>query len=260
MRRFTLAITVIFTLLIGVSTASAGTMDPKVSGLVSVPDGLKMMSRDLGLAFQPRFSGPANSYGGLGFDMGYAITMTDIDQESDYWSSAVEEPSDLMLVSQLSVHKGLPYSIGLNTTLGFLHNSGLWSLDLGIKWAFVEGFHYVPDMAIQVQVGTLMGSTELSLLRVATDFQISKSFGLGGVVRLTPYAAYSFAFVQPSPQVVARFDDWAIEADTNIVTVLPLFLHRGIIGARVTVAMVDVGLEVALGETNTFGTRIGLNF
>ena len=115
-------------------------------------------------------------------------------------------------------------------------------------------------MAFHVQVGTLMGSSELSLLRVATDFQISKSFGLGGVVRMTPYAAYSFTFVQPSPHVVAVFDQWAVEADTSIVTVLPLFLHRVILGVRFTAAMVDVGLEVALGETHTFGTRLGINF
>ena len=260
MKRFTLAWVAILGLALPAPSASAGPLDPSVSGLVSVADGLKYLSRDLGLAFQPRFGSPASTQGGAGFDMGYALTMTDVAQDSDHWVNAVEEPSDLLLISQVSIHKGLPYSIGLSTTLGFLHDSGLWSLDLGVKWAFVEGFHYVPDMAFHVQVGTLMGSSELSLLRVATDFQISKSFGLGGVVRMTPYAAYSFTFVQPSPHVVAVFDQWAVEADTSIVTVLPLFLHRGILGVRFTAAMVDVGLEVALGETHTFGTRLGINF
>ncbi|MGB0588991.1 MAG: hypothetical protein ACPGU1_04845 [Myxococcota bacterium] len=260
MRRFTLTLVLLTAFLLPTSVASAGSLDPSVAGLVSVADGLKFLSRDLGLAFQPRFGAPANTHGGAGFDMGYALTMTDIAQDSEHWSNAVEDPADLLLVSQFSIHKGLPYSIGLSTTLGFLHDSGLWSLDLGVKWAFVEGFHYVPDMAFHVQVGTLMGSSELSILRVATDFQISKSFGLGGVVRMTPYAAYSFTFVQPSPHVVAVFDEWAVEADTNIVTVLPLFLHRGILGVRVTAAMVDVGLEIALGDTHTFGTRVGINF
>jgi hypothetical protein len=258
MTRFTLALLAIFALV--APSASAGSMDPSVAGLVNVADGLKFLSRDLGLAFQPRFGAPASTQGGAGFDMGYALTMTDIEQESEHWLNAVEDPSDLLLISQVSIHKGLPYSIGLSTTLGFLHDSDLWSLDLGVKWAFVEGFHYVPDMAFHVQIGTLMGSSELSLLRVATDFQISKSFGIGGVVRLTPYAAYSFTFVQPSPHVVAVFDEWAVEADTNIVTVLPLFLHRGVLGVRVTAAMIDVGLEIALGETHTFGTRLGINF
>lgn len=260
MKHYALALTTALTFSVLAPEAAAGAMDPRVASLVSVSDGLQSLSRDLGLAFQPRFGGPAGTQGGAGFDFGYALTLTDIDQDSDYWSSAVDDPSDLLLVSQVSVHKGLPYSMALSTTLGFLHESGLWSLDLGVKWAFVEGFHYVPDMALQVQVGTLMGSQDLSILRVGTDFQISKSFGLGGVVRLTPYAAYSFALVQTSPQVVAVFDEWAVEADTNIVTVAPLFVHRGVVGLRVTAAMVDLGLEMALGETHTFGTRLGITF
>ena len=194
MRRITTTAAILIALLFTSYSASAAQFDPKLSGLANVDNGLQYLSRDLGLAFQPRFSAPAGTNGSAGFDMGYALAMTDIDQDAEHWVNGVEDPGDLMLISQISVHKGLPYSIGLNTTLGFLHDSGMWSLDLGVKWAFVEGFKYVPDMALHAEVGTLMGSPDLSILRVGADFQISKSIGLGGVVRLTPYACYSFAF------------------------------------------------------------------
>jgi len=222
--------------------------------------GFKGLSRDLGLAFQPRFGGPAGTHGSAGFDVGYALVMTDVDQEGAHWADPVDEPGDVLVLSQVSVHKGLPYSFGLSATFGHLHDSGLWGFDLGVKWAFVEGFDYFPDLGLQLQVGTVIGNRDMSLLRAGADLQVSKSIGLGGLVQLTPYAAYSFVFIRAQSHVLGVFQEWEVEPTTRILPDQLLFKHRGVLGVRATYAMIDVGFEVAIGEVHTFGIRLGLNF
>lgn len=222
--------------------------------------GFEGLARDLGLAFQPRFGGPAGTYGGAGFDVGYALTLTDIDEGSAHWTTAIDDPADMLMISQVSVHKGLPYSFGLSATVAHLHDSQLWGIDLGVKWAFVEGYEYFPDIGLQTQVGTVVGSTDMSLLRVSADLQISKTFGLGGLVRLTPYLSYSFTFIRATSHVLGVFQEGDVEPTTSILADQFLLNHRGVLGLRVTSTMVDLGFEVALGETHSFGFRLGLNF
>ncbi|MDP6944264.1 MAG: hypothetical protein QF464_08950 [Myxococcota bacterium] len=228
-------------------------------GNVNSP-GFEGLSRDIGLAFQPRFGGPAATYGGAGFDVGYAVTLTDIDQNGAHWTATGVEPDDMLALSQVSVHKGLPYSFGLSATIGHLHGSGLWGIDLGTKWAFVEGYEYFPDIGLQVQVGTVVGNRDMSLLRVGAELQISKAIPLGGLLRLTPYAAYSFTFIRATSHVLGVFQEGDVEPSTNILPDQFLLNHRGVLGVRVTSTMVDVGIEAALGEIHSFGFRLGLNF
>jgi len=222
--------------------------------------GFKQLSRDVGLAFQPRFTGPASTRGSTGFDVGYALTLTDIDQNASQWTESVRDAGNMLLLSQISVHKGLPYSFGLSATLGHLHESALWGIDLGIKWAFVEGFEYFPDLALHVQVGRVMGNRDMSLLRTGGDLQISKAFGLGGMIRLTPYASYSFALMLAKSHVLGVFQEWDVEPSTQILTDQILLEHRGTAGIRITYAMIDAGFEVALGQVQTYAFRFGLTF
>lgn len=223
--------------------------------------GFEGLARDLGLAFQTRFGSPASSYGSAGFDVGYTLAITGIDQSATQWSQpVVNDAGSVLLLSQVSVQKGLPYSFGLNATFSRLHDSDLWGFDMGAKWAFVEGFEYFPDLALQIQGGTIVGNRDMSLFRASADLQISKSIPLGGLVRLTPYAAYSFVFIYAQSRVLGVFQPWEVEPTTDPLPEQFLPLHRGVVGVRATYAMFDVGFEAAIGQVTSFGIRIGLNF
>ena len=230
------------------------------SGLVIDEAGFNRMARDLGLALQPRFSGPATTVGSLGLDIGYNLAMTDIDQAANHWTTPIEAPEDLLLVSQFAVRKGLPYSFEVGGVLSYLHDSRLWGIAVEVKWAFVEGFEYAPDFGLRAHLNTVVGSRDIAMLSTGADLMIGKTFGLGGLVQLTPYGGYAFTYVRASSHVLGFFSEGDVKPVTFILPDQNILAHRGVIGVRMVATVVDVGVEAALGLVQSFSVRLGMNF
>lgn len=222
--------------------------------------GFEDLSRDLALAFQPRFGAPATTVGSLGFDIGYALTLTDINQDASFWTKATEDPGDLLMVSQFQVRKGLPYSFAIGGVFSHLHDSNLFAIGLEVKWAFVEGYEKAPDIGARLHVSTIVGSRDLSTISTGADLQVSKAFGLGGVMQLVPYVAYSFMYTRATSHVLGVFDEGDLTPSTDILPDQNIFTHRGILGLRMVFSVADFGFEAALGRTHSFSMRAGLNF
>lgn len=240
------------------SLSNFATLDD--SGLTLDAIGFKRMARDLGLALQPRFAGPATTVGGRGFDIGYAFSFTDIDQSASQWTTPVAGAGDLLQVSQIAVRKGLPYSFEIGAVVGYLHDSHLWGVAVELKWAFVEGYELAPDFGLRVHLNTMLGSRDIAMLSTGADLLIGKSFGLGGLVQLVPYAGYSFTYIRASSHVLGVFPEGGVQPVTFILPDQDVFAHRGVAGLRLVATIVDVGFEAALGEVHSFALRGGLNF
>lgn len=223
--------------------------------------GFEAMSRDLGLALRPRFAGPGSTLGSLGFDFAYGYVLTDIDETSDHWTRPVASPAGTLAVSQLIVRKGLPYSFEIGGVLSHLHDSRMWAIALELKWAFVEGFRAAPDIGLRNHINTLVGSRDLAMLTVGSDLLLSKQFGLGGMVQLTPFLGYGFTFIRASSHVLGRFPEGGLQPATFIMPDQNILAHRGVLGLRVLASVVDVGVEAALGkDVMSFGFRTGVSF
>ena len=64
---------------------------PDASGAIDKDvAGFEAFVGDLGLALHPKFAGPAMSTGGLGIELGYILTLTDINESADHWTKPVE--------------------------------------------------------------------------------------------------------------------------------------------------------------------------
>lgn len=245
--------------------ASAGWMDFQLVGFGNVDGtvdgkGFGAFSADLGLAIAPHGAGPAQTTGSRGFAIGYQLALTDIDAKASHWTRPVSTPQSVVAVSQLSVRKGLPYSFELGGILSHVHESSLWAVALELRWALVEGYEYAPDFGLRVHGGTLLGSRDISMVTAGLDGLVSKQFGLGGLVQLTPYLGYSLTFVHATSHVLGRFAEGALQPSTFLLPDQNLFEHRGLIGLRVVASIVDLAFEAAVGELQTYSLRAGFTF
>lgn len=235
---------------------SLGPLAAQCSSLTNCQE-FSALSHELATSIQPRFGAPAHTFGVMGMDVGYNLVMTNINQNDAHWELADQGANDLLLASQVSVQKGLPYSIGLGATLTHLHDYGLWGVDLQLKFAFAEGYEVVPDIGMRIRVGSLLGSRELSMLTTGTDLIMSKTFGVAGVMQMTPFAAYAFTLVRSSSMVVGVFEDNSVEPETEVLKDHWGFVHRGLAGMRFTFSFVDLGFEAAIGaKTQTYALRL----
>ncbi len=224
-------------------------------------DGFESIATDLGLTLQPRFSGPASTVGSLGFDVGYNHITTGLTNTSDAWSRAIETPITELTVSQIHVRKGLPFSLELGCAVSRIHDSKLWGVAFEIKNAFVEGYKYVPDIGTRAHISTVIGSRDLRMLAVGLDAIISKSFGLFGLFKLTPYVGYSPTFVYATSHVVGRF--YGTETEPAAATISDRYIvqHRMLFGGAISFSALELAFEMARNaQVSTMGLRAGVRF
>ncbi len=166
----------------------------------------KDFAREFGLVMAPKFLAPAETLGQAGFSVGVDASFSTIDNSKEHWKKASPEPGkvpDSMLSTmQVHVRKGLPFSFELGGTMTTLFDSNTIALGGELKWAFNEGFYYLPDIAVRGSVNRLLGSRDLDLLTGGVDVSVSHPFGIGGMVNVTPYAGWSLLFVNASSHVL----------------------------------------------------------
>ncbi|MEI8257762.1 MAG: hypothetical protein WCJ30_18960, partial [Deltaproteobacteria bacterium] len=184
----------------GCGTASAGFAQCEADNQMFVN-----LVNELGGALAPPLLAPARTTGYNGLYLGYEHTITGINGSGEYWARGTmggertgegtaqvraNVPRQLY-VSHFHARKGLPYGFELGMHANWLHDSGMVSLGVDIRWALFEGFHsgvgYLPDFAVRGSVNTLVGNQQLYLTVVGLDAMISKPISLGGVATLTPY-------------------------------------------------------------------------
>ena len=228
-------------------------------GLSLDGDGFQSFAGDLALSLQPKFAGPGSTLGGLGMDMGYELSLTDIDAGSNHWKTAVDNPASSLLASQFYVRKGLPYSFEMGGILTHLHESDIWAVALELKWAFVEGHKYAPDIGVRTHVNTLLGNRDMVMVTSGGSIFISKAFGIGGLIQLTPYGGYQLTFVHARSHVLGRFTAGSLIPTTFILPKQNFLRHRGLLGLRLLAGIADFGFEAALGEVMSYSFKVGLN-
>ena len=219
------------------------------------------LAGDLGEALGPKRVGPAASLGALGFDLSLEVSNTLVKSDSSTWRNAAPDINGTLTSLQLQVRKGLPFSFELGGTVTYMPTGDMWGIGLGLKYALIEGYRYIPDMAVRVSVFTALGNRDLNMLMVGSDLVISKSFGLGGAVVFVPYVGYSLLYVRATTNVVGYFDDGATTPSFNVLPISDIVRHRASLGVEVKVTLVSIGIEALLsGGIQTITTRVGVDF
>lgn len=229
----------------------------------------------LGQIFAPTFLSPAETLGEAGFAFGFE-TKFSVASSGDYWfalnsvdgtaDNAESEKPPLFVIIQAHARKGLPFSFEIDASVAHLTNSEMVWLGGGVKWSLNEGFIYIPDLAVRGFGGVLTGAPDLNLVNAGFDVSLSKSFGLGGIFSLTPYAGYSLVFVIASSRVLDADPGFGLTPSGGYA---PEFVFaqktqnasRGFVGLRFVVDVFTLTVEGNFnGDVQNYGFNVGFDF
>ncbi len=162
------------------------------------------LANELGVALAPKLLSPASSLGQAGFELGLETSLTPINANASYWKKSVEggRPSDMLTVGSFRLRKGFPQSFEVGTTVSYVFLSQMFLGGIEAKWSVNEGFYYLPDLGVRFAVNRLFNAKDLDLTNGGIDGIISKTFGLGGFMKITPYFAYSYINVITSRRTI----------------------------------------------------------
>jgi hypothetical protein len=124
---------------------------------------------------------PAEPLGIIGFDIGAAVSATELDNSS-IWKKAGFEHGTVYMPT-LRVQKGLPFDIDIGASLTAVPDSDIKLVGGEIKYALVPGGVALPAVAIRAAASKLSGVDELDLETRSVELTVSKGFLL-----VTPYA------------------------------------------------------------------------
>lgn len=247
----------------------------EVTRFNAVPDraAFNALSRDLGQVLGPRFLAPAETLGQAGFDLGVDLSISTVNSGADHWRALNGGEPDPFVTGQLHLRKGLPFSLEIGATLTHLFDSEMFMVGSELKFSLNEGFFFLPDIAVRGTFNTLVGSPDLNLATTGFDVSVSKSFGVVGVVSLTPYLGYNQLVVISSSRLldVAPEDPTqpTINEETGDLDFQPEFvfdtkvqtINRFFIGTRMIVGVFNLTLEgVFTEDVKTYSGRIGFDF
>ncbi len=239
--------------------------DPSKTGAEKVDSGgFSLLMRELSLVMGPRMSGPAASMGMLGMEVAYELSFAGVHSEAKYWVDAADKPQGTVRSGQLRVRKGLPFGLQTGASLTHLFDSNMWAIGAEGHIALVDGFRNLPDFGVRANLNSLLGNPNLSMLMLSTDFVLSKSFGIGGVLSLQPWAAYSFGFTMASAHQIDVFvNDADIMPETLILRNINEFSHRAVFGLRIVATRLSIGGEFMRSFTDNLNVvtgKVGIDF
>ncbi|MFO1319156.1 MAG: hypothetical protein U1F52_06040 [Burkholderiales bacterium] len=205
----------------------------------------RLLSEDLGAAFSYKPLTPAEPLGITGFDIGVAITGTQIKHSAllDRATSAGNLPSYLP-VPTLRANKGLPFGIDIGLMAAAVPNSNVRLLGGELRYAVVSGNVALPAVAIRGSYTKLSGVDQLDLDTKGLDLSISK-----GLLNFTPYGGIGRVWVSSTPNGIGTLSKESFG------------LNKVFVGVNFNMLLVNLAVEAdRTGENNTFGVKLGLRF
>lgn len=221
--------------------------------VVGDQDAFKGLTTELGLMFAPRPLAPAETPGHAGFDLGLDYTLNFIHSKNAYWADTTERglitrsmPPVLHTLG-LRARKGLPFSFEIGAGGSYLFESHMYAVGADIKWALNEGFVWLPDLALDAGVNRLLGNDQIDLTMASFGAMLSKTFGLFGVMRLSPYLGYNYVMINAASAVIDPDPSSADDIGGNFafeqISLLGNAYHRAVAGVRLGSFIFDLDIE-----------------
>jgi hypothetical protein len=208
------------------------------------------LASTLGLAFAPPFQETAGTLGQSGFEVGVSASEAFLRIPADSWPTRAAAPPKVLTLPTVTLRKGLGASLELGAAVSWLSNSQMMALSAELRWALIDGLAYAPDLALRGWATRLIGTQELDLTEGGADAQLSKSFGVLGMMKLQPYAQGGVVMVNARSSVL-DFKPGAENpqnptADDGVfhnVNFLDNRYLRAALGLRMVAGVVALGVE-----------------
>jgi hypothetical protein len=160
------------------------------------------LSSTLGLVFAPAFQDTAGSLGQSGFEVGVSSSEAFLRMPADSWATVSGAPPSVLTLPTVTLRKGLGGSLELGAAAAWLSNSQMMALSLEVRWAVLDGLALAPDVALRAWATRVVGTQDLDLASGGVDLQVSKSFGVAGMIKLQPWGSFGMAAVNALSSVV----------------------------------------------------------
>jgi hypothetical protein len=229
--------------------------DPAEPGDPSAQARFHRYASTLGLAFAPPFQETAGTLGQAGFEVGFSSSQALLrkDSQSSWAGESATQPG-VLIMPALVLRKGLGGSLELSVAASWLTNSQMFAVSGGLKWALIDGLHYVPDFALRLWGTRVVGDRELDLFTLGADAMLSKNIAVAGTFELQPYASFGIEMInaQTSPiDFKAAENNANPSADDDSFHDVKFWQNRyirGAAGLRAVFASVILGVEGAFAQ------------
>lgn len=235
--------------------------------------------RELGAAVTSVNLSPPETVGQTGFSATAELSVVTLRQSQFNFPTEATSTAPILIPS-MHVRKGLPFSLEVGARAAWIEKSNMAAGTVELKWAFNEGFAYVPDVALRTFVTRLANARDFDLTAAGADFGLGKQFTLAGASTLTPYVGWNLVWVgATSGTVDFRTDRTREEAlasrtaqiqDTAVFEPVPFMANRhnrfyG--GLRFIVGALQLGGEASYSNLGrglpavvAYNATLGLDF
>ena len=198
---------------------------------------------ELGMITAPVFLAPAETLGLNGFSFSLEGTIAPISNDENFWTEPIEgKPGSVLFIPHIHMRKGLPFSTEA-------------------KWALNEGFYWIPDLAVRFTINHMIGSKDFELSTGGWDISLSKAFGVGGMLSLTPYAGYNMHFIHSSSHVVLEDTSEMSDYVFGEMNWQDNMHHRFFFGCRLKTFIFPVTLEGIISDSvSLFNFKLGFDY
>jgi hypothetical protein len=228
---------------LAVSLPAAGADITQIQTLTQ--DEFRRLSEDLGAALSYKPLTPAEPLGVLGFDVGVAATVTQL-ENSDIFQKAGAGDISAVAVPSLRLNLGLPFGLDVGVMAGAAPGTNIRLYGAELRWAFVKGGTATPAIALRGSYTQLSGVDQLDFNTRGVDLSISKGFAF-----LTPYGGIGKVWVTSTPK----------DIPTMTPTEESPTLNKGFVGLNMNFVLVNVALEWdKTGDATSYGAKLGFRF
>lgn len=203
------------------------------------------LSEDLGAALSYKPLVPAESLGITGFDLGLAITGTQL-RHRDVWRQASNGDSvpSTLPVPTLRLVKGLPLNIDVGAAFSAVPGTNLRYFGGELRWAILPGGTAIPAVAVRGALTRLSGVDQLDFDTRSLDVSVSKGFAV-----FTPYAGIGQVWVKSTPSGVPLLHGESFSQGKVFA------------GLNFNLAGGNVAFELdRTGDASSFGAKVGFRF
>ncbi|HVR38969.1 MAG TPA: hypothetical protein VMU84_07715 [Thermoanaerobaculia bacterium] len=194
---------------------------------------------------------PARARGLLGFDIGVAATLVDVDPNASYWQRAVQDDftvSDYVAVPRLVASKGFGYGT-ISASYAKVQDTDAQILGGAIDIPIISGGVLKPTLAVRGVYSQLSGVDVYDLKTYGVELYLSKGFGpitpYGAIGRMRSDAEGVIPAAGARPEV--RLSD---NSDLNRVTV----------GVRLSLLLPKISIEATQAEQRSYAAKISFGF
>ena len=230
-------------LLVAPLTAAAGDLN-NIGGLTQ--DQFHRMTEDLGAALSYKPLTPTAPLGLFGFDIGVAVTDTQVKNSDAFQAAGAGNVTDLTVPS-LRANMGLPLSFDIGVMIAAVPGTDVRLYGGELRWSFVPGSTLIPAIGVRGSYTQATSVEQLDFNTKAVDVSISKGFAI-----FTPYAGIGKVWVSNTPKNITTGTAPSSES---------LSLNKVFIGLNMNFVLVNVAIEGdKTGEDTSYGVKVGFRF